>query len=217
MRRSAFVVSLVAAVLALTFAAAPAGATAITAPGGVVAVPSHKFKTFKSSSTARVGIRPALSTLDDPPSGGCQEDVNASTTGEYDGTTLALIATETSYAGTLICEVGTPGQTMRYLWIQSSMFINGGLREPQPGPGECSHEVPTDAPCTEIDSVGSAFCLAASERCDGFYAATIEYDMLLPDGWVYTDWPSSCQQIGPPELACHAGTKTYTVPPVYPA
>jgi len=95
------------------------------------------------------------------------------------------------------------------------MFINGNIREPEPAAGTCQHETASDPLCVGVDSPGSAFCLAASERCDGLYSAAANYGLLLPDGWIYTSVPDNCVQFGPPEINCNVGTETEEIPAVY--
>jgi hypothetical protein len=165
----------------------------------------------KVASIGGISLRPAVSTLDDPPSGGCSGDISFTTTANY--LNGVLTDTETPYTGSVTCDVVNPGETMRFLQADAALFINGGLREPDAGPGSCGHETAADPPCVGTSSSATAVCLELSERCDGSYIGKNQFDMLLPDGWEWGSWPPECSLIHPTELTCLVQTDPLIVPP----
>lgn len=208
MRRLGFIAALAVAFTTLAVGTAQA-ATSDNSTDPIV-------KKYESTANTYVGIRPAVTTLDDPPGQGCNATIQFNTTATYDGTTSVLESTETSYSGNVICTTTAAGQTMASLDADANMFINGNLREPDAPNAHCQHFAASDPLCLDVASTSSAFCFALSERCDGLYSAAEQYALLLPDGWVYTSWPENCDDLGSggQELLCNIGTESREIPPV---
>lgn len=180
-------------------------------PGKSNPLPERVSKEYKViQKTGKISIRSTVSTYDDPPSGGCWGETSFNTTAYYlDG---LLVETDTPYQASVSCEVSSPLETMAFLQADAGMYINGGKREPDAAPRSCQKFQPSDSICVATVSSSRAQCFV-SERCDGLYGSANTFDMLLPEGWVYTSYPPECTLISPQEVSCLVGTDLVEIPP----
>ncbi|MGY6652826.1 hypothetical protein ACXIZN_11710 [Amycolatopsis sp. TRM77291] len=177
-------------------------------PGPLPEKVSKEYKVVKK--TGKILIRPTMGTYDDPPTGGCWGETSFNTTAYYlDG---LLVETDTPYQAWVSCDVATPVETMAFLQTDAGMYINGGKREPDAAPRSCQKFQPSDPICVSVVSSSRAQCFS-SERCDGLYGSANTFDMLLPEGWVYTYYPPECTLIAPQEVSCLVGTDLTEIPP----
>lgn len=179
---------------------------------GSNAVPVKTSRLFKATKkTGEISIRSTAAKDDVPPSGGCWGQTSFSTTATYINGLLA--ETDTPYQGSVSCQVSNSAETMAFLQADVGMYINGNQRQPDAAPSSCQRFQPSDPVCTATVSAGRAECFI-SERCDGYYGSANTFDMLLPEGWVYTSYPSECTLIAPQEVSCLVKTDLVEIPPV---
>ena len=203
MRRTSLLIVVIAAISAIT---TPGIANASSSDQRVVV-------NFEDATTLKATARPVNAQKDDPPGGGCSGEVGFNTTATY--VNAVLVDTETPYHSSVTCDITASGQTMRHIFNVAELYINNQIAEPRAWPSECSHELPGDPPCLYGTSSANSLCLTITMRCDGWYHVVGGYTLLLPEGWIWTRWPSTCILLHESELSCTLSTPSRYVSPVY--
>jgi hypothetical protein len=195
-----------------------AAATIMGFPALAAAEESRETKVTYGVSAPIEGLaaKQVNAQRDTPPGDGCGATVEFQTTATY--VNNALVDTETPYSASIDCGTTGSGQTMRALWAGAELWINSTRGQPEAQPDECSHESSADPLCLDVRSGHVALCFQLTMSCAGHYYAIGGYSLLLPDGWVWTSWPSNCLPLGPgpAELTCQLQTDSYYVSPILP-
>lgn len=146
-----------------------------------------------------------------PPMGGCHDE-RVSGHVQYTYLNGVLATTETPFSSHIFCHQNAPGETMAHLSDQAELYVDDKRRE-LGVLSQCSNSDPSQLPCLRAFSAGRNLCAGAA-NCAGSYQAIHTYSMLLPPGWIWSEWPSRCQRLGESELLCNSTTKPVYIPPV---
>lgn len=147
----------------------------------------------------------------DPPLGGCDwQDLSGTVNAWY--TDGILSETNTSYQSSVTCLTTAAGQSMEHMSDHAVALLNS-VQSSSGTVDDCNYT--PGNPCTFAFSIGTFPCIGSA--CAGVYQLQHYPTMLLPEGWIWTSWPTDqCTTLaGDRELYCYTYSTTYTVPLVY--
>jgi hypothetical protein len=137
----------------------------------------------------------------DPPGGGCNSEVQGNIVANY--LNGALVNTETTYVGNILCTTTAPGQYMDGLIELATLWLNAQKID-EGTEGACVN-------CTTTSSNGLKIC-AGQVSCSGRYRVGDVADMTLPAGWTWTSVPDGCDLLTENSLRCSVTTNDMEIP-----